>query len=93
MKICGPSVEILRLVGAFNWYIRLPLIFIGAMQGFLGSALALCTLFFVHMQIKNVLNIPPLFLEIQFLPPSAIALMLLVPTLMGVIGGWVGIKR
>lgn len=87
------EVEILQLVGAFNWYIRLPLLFTGGLQGFLGSFLALCTLFFVHMQIKNVLNFPPFFFEIQFLPPLAIALMLGVSTLMGVIGGWVGIKR
>lgn len=87
------EVEILQLVGAFNWYIRLPLLVIGGMQGFLGSFLALCSLFFIHMQIKNVLNIPPIFLEIQFLNLPTIALMLAVPTIMGVLGGWVGIKR
>lgn len=87
------EVEILQLVGAFNWYIRLPLLVIGGLQGLLGSTLALCTLFFIHMQIKNVLNIPPIFMEIQFLSGQAIALMLLVPTLLGVVGGWVGIKR
>lgn len=87
------EVEILQLVGAFNWYIRLPLLFMGGLQGFLGSGLALCTLFFVHMQIRNVLNIPPLFLEIQFLSPTAMALMVGASTLMGIIGGWVGIKR
>lgn len=87
------EVEILQLVGAFDWYIRLPLLVVGGLQGLLGSALALCSLFFIHMQIKNVLNIPPIFLEIQFLPAPAVALMLIVPTLMGVLGGWVGIKR
>lgn len=87
------EVEILQLVGAFNWYIRLPLVVVGALQGFVGSLLALCILFFIHMQIKNVFNIPPVFLELQFLPASAIALMLVVPAIMGVIGGWVGLKR
>lgn len=87
------EVEILKLVGAFNWYIRLPLIVIGGLQGLLGSALALCVLYFIHMQIRNVLNIPPLFLEIHFLSGPAIALMLIVPAFMGIIGGWVGIKR
>lgn len=87
------EVEILQLVGAYNWYIRLPLLASGGLQGFVGSALALCALFFIHTQIKDVLNIPPIFLQIQFLPGPAIALMLIVPTLMGVLGGWVGIKR
>lgn len=87
------EVEILQLVGAFDWYIRLPLLVIGGLQGFLGSFLAICSLFFIHMQIKNVLNIPPLFLEIQFLSGSTIGLMLVIPTIMGVMGGWIGIKR
>lgn len=87
------EVEILQLVGAFNWYIRLPLLVVGGLQGLLGSALALCALFFIHTQIKNVLNIPPIFMEIQFLPGPAIALMLIIPAIMGVIGGWVGLKR
>ncbi|MDL2285214.1 permease [Desulfovibrio sp. OttesenSCG-928-F07] len=87
------EVEILRLVGAFNWYIRLPLIVVGGLQGLLGSALALFVLRFIHLQIKNVLNFPPILMEIQFLSPMGIALMLAVPTLLGVIGGLVGIKR
>lgn len=87
------EVEILQLVGAFNWYIRLPLLVIGGLHGLVGSSLALCVLFFIHIQIKNVLNIPPIFMEIQFLSGPAIALMLIIPTVMGVLGGWVGVKR
>ncbi len=87
------EVEILQLVGAFNWYIRLPLVVIGGLHGLVGSALALFILRFIHLQIKNVLNFPPILMEIQFLSPLGMALMLGVPTLLGIIGGWVGIKR
>lgn len=87
------EVEILRLVGAHNWYIRLPLLVIGGLQGLAGSVLALFLLRFVHMQIDQALNFPPILMEIQFLSLQTTALMLAVPALLGVAGGWVGIKR
>lgn len=87
------EIEIMRLVGAFNWYIRFPLLVIGGLQGFIGSALALFILRFIHVQIHNVLNFPPILMEIKFLSASTIALMLALPTLLGIAGGWVGIKR
>ncbi|MDR2892061.1 MAG: permease [Deltaproteobacteria bacterium] len=87
------EVEILQLVGAFNWYIRLPLLVCGAVQALAGSAIALVLLRFIHMQIRDVLMFPPLMLEIRFLTPEMILLMLAVPALMGLLGGWVGLKR
>ena len=87
------EVEILSLVGAFNWYIRIPLLLVGGLQGFIGSALALFILRFIHMQIEHILNFPPILMEIQFLPLRLILLMLAAPTLLGVVGGWIGIKR
>lgn len=89
----SPEVEILQLVGAFNWYIRLPLLVVGGLHGFFGSFFALCALFLIHMQIRDVLNVPPIFMEIQFLPASAVALMLGISTIMGVVGGWIGFKK
>ncbi|MDR2825561.1 MAG: permease [Deltaproteobacteria bacterium] len=87
------EIEILQIVGAFNWYIRLPLLVCGAVQGLAGSALALVILRFIHLQIRDVLNFPPLMMEIQFLTPEITVLMLAIPTLMGVLGGWVGMKH
>ncbi|GHV54004.1 cell division protein FtsX [Deltaproteobacteria bacterium] len=65
------ELEILRLVGAFRWYIRLPLVVGGAAQGFLGGCFALAMLRFVHTHIRDVLNFPPLMMEIQPLPQEA----------------------
>lgn len=86
------EIEILRLVGAFTWYIRLPLVVSGAAQGFLGGCFALTLLHFVHSHIKDALNFPPLMIEIQFLPLSLAALLLVVPTAMGVLGSWTAVK-
>lgn len=87
------EIEILRLVGAFSWYIRLPLVVGGAAQGFLGGCFALALLHFVHTHIKDVLNFPPLMMEIQFLPLPVAALLLVVPMLMGVVGAWSAVKE
>lgn len=87
------EIEILRLVGAFTWYIRLPLVISGAAQGFLGGCFALTLLRLVHAHIKDALNFPPLMIEIQFLPVSLMALLLIVPTLMGVLGSWTAVKE
>ncbi|MDR3074133.1 MAG: permease [Deltaproteobacteria bacterium] len=87
------EVEILRLVGAFTWYIRLPLIVGGAAQGFLGGCFALSLLHFVHAHIKDVLNFPPLLMEIQFLPLEIAALLVLVPTAMGILGSWTAVRE
>ncbi len=87
------EVEILKLVGAFNWYIRLPLLVGGAVIGLLGGGFALVMLHFMHMQIRNILNFPPLLMEIQFLPLELACLLLAVPALMGVIGSWVAVRK
>lgn len=86
------EVEILKLVGAFTWYIRLPLLVGGAVLGFAGGGLALALLHFMHLQIRHVLNFPPLLMEIRFLPWELALLLVAVPTLMGVIGSWVAVR-
>jgi cell division transport system permease protein len=86
------EIEILKLVGAFFWYIRLPLAVGGAAQGFLGGCFALALLHFVHSHIKDVLNFPPILMEIQFLPIPIAALLLIVPMLMGVLGAWTAVR-
>ena len=87
------EVEILKLVGAFTWYIRLPLLVGGAVLGFTGGGLALALLHFMHLQIRHVLNFPPLLMEIRFLPWELALLLVAVPTLMGIIGSWVAVRE
>lgn len=86
------EVEILQLIGAYNWYIRLPLVVGGAFQGFVGGALALAMLRFIHLQVSDVLNFPPLLMEIQFLPWSLCLALVLVPMFMGIVASWVAVR-
>ncbi len=88
----GHEIEILQLVGARNWYIRLPLIVGGALQGLLGGALALTLLRAIHMQVRDVLNFPPLLMEIRFLPWELSLALMLVPCFMGIAASWLAVR-
>lgn len=48
------EIEIMRLMGVSNWYIKIPLIMQGALYGFIGSALALIPLNIVQNMLNNV---------------------------------------
>jgi len=86
------EIEILQLVGARNWYIRLPLMVAGALQGLLGGGLACLLLAAVHWRFRTALNVPPLLLELRLPPPEQAALLLAVPVLMGILGSWIAVR-
>lgn len=48
------EIEIMRLMGVSNWYIKIPLVMQGALYGFLGSAFALIPLNLVENMLANV---------------------------------------
>jgi len=48
------EIEIMRLMGVSNWYIKIPLIMQGALYGFLGAAFALIPLNIVQNMLNNV---------------------------------------
>ncbi|MDP3428586.1 MAG: hypothetical protein Q8S17_14590 [Humidesulfovibrio sp.] len=62
------EVEILSLVGARPWFIRAPLFANGVVQGLSGSVLSLFCLKFLQTWLRSVLDVPPLFLKVEFLP-------------------------
>ena len=86
------EIEILQLVGAYNWYIRTPLVINGALLSLGGGALALCLLRLIHTQIHDVLNFPPLLMEIRFLPWELAVALVVVPVLMGMAASWLAVR-
>ena len=87
------EIEILQMIGAFRWYIGLPLVVGGCLQGLGGGLLALGFLALLHGQIQDMLNFPPLLMQIYFLSwPPALALVL-VPMVMGGLASWLAVRR
>ena len=86
------EIEILQLVGAFNWYIRTPLIVNGAILSLCGGLLALGLLSLVHSQLRDALNFPPLLMEIHFLPTHMALALVLIPMLMGMAASWLAVR-
>lgn len=87
------EVEILSLVGAKPWYIRLPLLSGGALQGLAGGGLALLLLKLGQGLLRESLDIPPLFLKIDFLPWPQAAGLLAGVTLVGVLSSFVAVRN
>lgn len=86
------EVEILRLVGARPWYIRLPLLAGGAAQGLVGGGLALVLLKLAQSGVREALNFPPLFISIVFLPAGHGLGMVLAVGLVGAAGSWMALR-
>jgi cell division transport system permease protein len=86
------EIEILHMVGAYNWYIRLPLMTGGAFLGLAGGALALGLLRLVHLQIRDVLNFPPLLVAIPFPPQEFCLALVLIPAFTGMAASWLAVR-
>jgi cell division transport system permease protein len=87
------EIEILSLVGAHPWYIRAPLLASGAVTGLVSSGLALGLLRLLHLRLEHVLDFPPVFVVISFLPTQQSLLLTGVVTLVCVAGSWVAVRR
>jgi len=86
------EIEIMRLMGVSNWYIKIPLIMQGALYGFLGAIVALVPLNLVQNMLNNVhkffLIPPPLFAE-----NIVIMTMFIFGILFGAGGSFLSIKK
>ncbi|MCL1939696.1 MAG: permease [Desulfovibrionaceae bacterium] len=87
------EIEILRMIGAFRWYIRLPLVVGGCLQGLCGGLLALGLLALLHGRIRDVLNFPPLLMQIYFPPWPLATALVIVPMLMGGLASWLAVRK
>ena len=86
------ETEIMRLVGAAEILVRLPLLLQGMLQGLLGALLALLTLTVAHRLVSPhldpLLNVTIGLPTLHFLPLSSLAVLILAGTLLGGVGGW-----
>lgn len=87
------EVEILYLVGATPGYIRAPLLISGMLMGLTGSGLALGLLKLGQMRLADVLNFPPVFLRIEFLPLQQAAILAGTALMVCMVSSWVAVRR
>lgn len=86
------EIEIMRLMGVSNWYIKIPLIIQGALYGFLGATFALIPLNIVQNMLNNVhkfFMIP----SPEFAGNLVVMAMFIVGILFGASGSFLSIKK
>ena len=87
------EVELLQLVGAGRWYIQMPLLVGGALQGCLGSGLALGLLKLTQMSLETALHTAPLWIRINFLPWELTMGLIAGVTGVGAVSSWIAVKE
>lgn len=85
------ETEIMRLVGAPELTIRLPLLLQGMVQGLLGAALALAALAAAHVfvapKLAPLMTVALGLSHVDFLPPTQVAAIAVAGTVLGALGG------
>ncbi|WP_035104567.1 cell division protein FtsX [Desulfohalovibrio reitneri] len=87
------EVEILRLVGATRTYIQLPMLSGGAALCLAAGAVATGLLKLFQLLSADIINVPPLFIRIDFLPLSQLGALMGGLVLVGVVSSWVAVKE
>ena len=89
------EVEIMRLVGATDNFIKIPFYFEGLIQGALGAIFGLGMLylsfFFISSNVEQEF-LPDLF-SLKFIPPEILGLILLGSMLVGWLGCYISLKQ
>jgi cell division transport system permease protein len=92
------EIEVMKLVGASNWFVRVPFMAEGLVQGAIGAGFAFGLVWILKIVITNLLGNHPQNLFSTFRVTSADALgigmlILLIGAVIGVVGSIVGLRR
>ena len=89
------EVEILKLVGATDWFVKMPFLIEGTFQGLVGGVIAVSALFllFLLFSLDNVHIIGLPVLEIVFLPMAHLAFILLLGLILGLVGSFIAVGQ
>ncbi|MGD2186396.1 MAG: permease-like cell division protein FtsX [Desulfobacterales bacterium] len=89
------EIEIMRLVGAAERFIKMPFYIQGLLQGALGACIGLAILFVAYLFMAS--NIEGGFLSglfnIQFLSPLILGIIILISMLVGWLGSYLSLKQ
>jgi len=89
------EVEILKLVGATNRFVKAPFLIEGSMEGLLGGSTALIILFLCYLAVVTKIDLRFGFasLDIAFLPVSFILVLLVMSAVIGFVGSLISLSR
>ncbi len=92
------EISIMRMVGASNWYIRVPFMLEGMIIGLVGALLPCIMLFYGYDYIYNVTNGMVVTQMLSLVPPSAVIAQLVEALVglgagVGLIGSFISIRR
>ena len=89
------EVEILKLVGATDWFVKMPFLIEGAIQGLVSGVIALSALFllFILLSLDKVHIIGLPVFEVVFLPTAHLASILLLGLVLGLVGSLIAVGR
>jgi cell division transport system permease protein len=87
------EVEILRLVGAREWFVRLPWAVSATVTGLAGSLAGLGALRLTQIALASVLYEPPLWIKLGPLPLEEALVMVLMAAMTSALGGWLAARE
>jgi cell division transport system permease protein len=91
------EIEILKLIGATDTFVRLPFYLEGGLQGLLGAGGAVLVLYvlfhFFSLKVSPAVNLYFGQLRLHFLPPNLIAWILGIGVLSGLLGGLFSLRK
>ncbi|EUJ25566.1 cell division ABC transporter permease [Listeria floridensis FSL S10-1187] len=92
------EIEIMKLVGATNWFIRWPFVLEGAWLGLIGSIIPVILTFVGYINTYNLVNPKLATTSLSLLPPTPFAyqlsaLIILIGVLIGIWGSAISIRR
>ncbi len=81
------EIQIMRLVGATDWFVRLPFLVDGALKGLAGGALALCLTWIAHSVVSRYV------VQTTFLPPATAMTGVLAGAVLGLLASALSVGR
>jgi cell division transport system permease protein len=89
------EIEILKLVGATDWFIKVPFLLEGIIQGILAGVLTLLLLGggYLFFATKDLQFFSTISLGLVFLPLTHMVLLFLISVVLGIIGSFIAIGR
>ncbi|MFH1350097.1 MAG: permease-like cell division protein FtsX [Pseudomonadota bacterium] len=89
------EIEIFKLVGATDWFVKTPFIIEGAVQGMIGGLLSLLILYVLYsvFSLEQIHLFGLSVLEIVFLPGKYAIFLIFLGLFLGLLGGFIAIGR